>query len=403
MAGSETSLNSYTFTYKWKVSDLETRLYGPNKLSSPKFSSPSGTKPATAWMLTIFSGNEDTDRGCDTDCTPTPPPPVGEKCLSVELKRLVSGLSTLGGPPVPVALHVGGGGLRPIAQQGAGGVRPGQSYTKNDDRVWVKARLKSQSSSFENLTEFGVMSVSQGPTKLGIFKPGSSSDGDGPSAITFKCFLPLSKVQDSQSITFECEIKIRPKEPSSKSNFSLSKFIEEARQNYLFTDVTLVADGKEFEAHKVVLASQSQFFKTRFSGRWVSPSAVDTSDERVEMTDVPVVAMEAILSYVYTGKVIDIGKIAYQLLPIAEEYGVLGLRKMCEENLIQSLTSTTVINMLIHAASHNAPDLKKACIQFIVYNTAAVRQSESWGKLKKDQTHHDLWVELLENIVEITT
>ena len=36
--------------------------------------------------------------------------------------------------------------------------------------------------------------------------------------------------------------------------------MEEARQNDLFTDVTLVADGKEFKAHKVVLASQSQFF-----------------------------------------------------------------------------------------------------------------------------------------------
>ena len=69
------------------------------------------------------------------------------------------------------------------------------------------------------------------------------------------------------------------KEPlslSSKSDFDLGKRMEEARQNGLFTDVTLVADGKEF---KVVLASQSQFFKTlMFASRW-SGSAGD----KVEM------------------------------------------------------------------------------------------------------------------------
>ena len=218
--------------------------------------------------------------------------------------------------------------------------------------------------------------------------------------ITFKQYLPLFKVQDSQSIMFECEIKVSYKEPPLPNNFSLSKFMEEARQNNLFMDVTLIADGREFKAHKVILASQSQFFKSRFSGRWKSPTAGGTSDERVEMTDIPVVAMDAILSYVYTGKVADIEKIAYQLLPVAEEYGIAGLQKICEEELINSLTTNTVINTLIHATTHNAPNLKKASIEFIVSNTAAVRKSEGWGKLKKDQTHHDLWVELLESIAE---
>ena len=56
--------------------------------------------------------------------------------------------------------------------------------------------------------------------------------------------------------------------------------------------------------------------------------------------------------------------------------------------------------MLIHASTHNAPDLKKACMEFIVSNTAAVKQSEGWGKLKETQMYRDLWMELLENIAE---
>ena len=80
MAGSETSFDSYTFTYNWKINALETRLHNPIKLSSPSFSSPSGTRPATKWMLTIFKSkaiqNDDTW------------PPSCEQSLSLDLTRL---------------------------------------------------------------------------------------------------------------------------------------------------------------------------------------------------------------------------------------------------------------------------------------------------------------------------
>ena len=74
--------------------------------------------------------------------------------------------------------------------------------------------------------------------------------------------------------------------------------------------------------------------------------------------------MEAILSYMYTGKVKDIEKIAYKLLPVAEEYGLVRLWKMCEEALARSLKSSTAIITLMYASAHNASDLKKACMEF---------------------------------------
>ena len=42
----------------------------------------------------------------------------------------------------------------------------------------------------------------------------------------------------------------------------------------------------------------------------------------------------AVLYNMYTGKVANIEKITQQLLPVAEEYGVVDLQKMCEEDLI---------------------------------------------------------------------
>ena len=153
----------------------------------------------------------------------------------------------------------------------------------------------------------------QRPMKVSLQSKKFRNIGEHDSNVVF-FYQPLetSKVRGSESVIFKCEIKVwlldKPvhvgKDPSPlsapstmKSDFNLGVHMEEARQNGLFTDVTLVADGKEFKAHKVVLASRSQFFKTRFANRWSSPLAIPR--DRVEMTDIPAVIMEAILSYMH--------------------------------------------------------------------------------------------------------
>ena len=399
----ETSFNSYTFTYNWRIDDLVTKLSKslPSAFGSDFFSSPSGARPSTIWKLTVYTDEDVADTLEDT-----PPSTPGEQSLSATLKRLpyqptpVNSAATvnyLGSAP-GLQLRQLGGGLQ-VGQHVSTSTTSRATHSDDSKTVWVEAILRLQSSNFDDLTEFKPTSFSQGPAELS-----ASSANSGTNVMTFKHCLPLVKVQDAQHIVVECEIKVSseaPPPPTDESNFSLSRFMEEACQNNLFTDVTLVADGKEYKAHKVVLAAQSQFFSSRFSERWVSPKADGSSgDERVNLTDVPAVIMEAMLAYMYSGKIKDIGSVAHQLLPVAEEYGLVRLRQLCEKELIESLTSKTVINMLIYAVDHNAPNLKKTCIEFIVHNAAAVKRSEGWDKLQADQTHHDVWVELLENIVE---
>ena len=197
-------------------------------------------------------------------------------------------------------------------------------------------------------------------------------------SIHFSDFFSLSShgLQSSECLIIDCEIKVwqlgYPKHKELISleltlpEFDLSKVMDEARQSDLFTDVTLVvADGKEFKAHKAVLASQSPFFKTRFEDRW--SEGQENISTRVEMPDVPDVVMDTILSYLYTSKAtnsknIIIRNIAFQVLPTAEEYGIEGLQKMCEEALAETVTDENVVDILLHAETYNARDLRKACM-----------------------------------------
>ena len=207
----------------------------------------------------------------------------------------------------------------------------------------------------------------------------------------FSDFFSLSSqgLQSSECVIIDCEIKVslwqlgypKHKEPISLKvtlpEFSLSKVMDDARRSDLFTDVTLVvADGKEFKAHKAVLASQSPFFKARFEDRW-SQEGQEKVSTRVEMPDVPDIVMDTVLLYLYMGKATNsnIKNIAFQVLPTAEEYGIEGLQKMCEEALAETVfewirTLSTSLFTLKHTMLAMGFEARKACMNYIVSNSS---------------------------------
>ena len=117
------------------------------------------------------------------------------------------------------------------------------------------------------------------------------------------------------------------------------------------------------------------------------------------MLDVPVDTMDVILTYMYTGKVQDIDKAAFTLLPKANEYQLEGLKMKCEETLSKTLTAQTAIDVLLLADTHNANNLKQSCLAFIAANVSDVKKN-SPGKELKAEGNRDLWTEVLEHIVE---
>ena len=152
MAGSgEASFNSYTFTYKWIFDDLVTRLHNSSKLSSPMFRSPSRAEPTTEWMLTVYNG--------DNTLAKTPPRAPSQLSSSPLPSLSDPNCTNMAADWSPVRSH--------------------RLYNLDQDpilrimvHVWVEARLKTQPSNFDDLTEFEATATSQGPVKLCLPRPG---------------------------------------------------------------------------------------------------------------------------------------------------------------------------------------------------------------------------------------
>ena len=136
---------------------------------------------------------------------------------------------------------------------------------------------------------------------------------------------------------------------------NISSAFRDLKEEKDFSDVTLVCADQQVEAHKVILAASSPFFKkvlrkTQHSHPMIYMKGVKFSD------------LEAVLSFVYHGEVNMYEADLNNFLALAEELGVKGLtcgKNISEGNynpLQQSSSShQSPFNSILQARSNNQP------------------------------------------------
>ena len=84
-----------------------------------------------------------------------------------------------------------------------------------------------------------------------------------------------------------------------------------------FSDVTLCAGGREFQAHKAILATRSPVFSAMFKS-----NMEESRLGRVEIPDIHPDVFQEMLKFVYTGNTPQLHGMAEELLAAADKVGV---------------------------------------------------------------------------------
>uniref|UniRef100_H2XXQ3 BTB domain-containing protein n=3 Tax=Ciona intestinalis TaxID=7719 RepID=H2XXQ3_CIOIN len=71
------------------------------------------------------------------------------------------------------------------------------------------------------------------------------------------------------------------------------------RNNREYCDVTLVAEGQKFPAHRAILAASSKYFHTMFSSQMK-----EKFEKEIRIKEVTKVAMKQVIAFIYTNKVL---------------------------------------------------------------------------------------------------
>lgn len=82
----------------------------------------------------------------------------------------------------------------------------------------------------------------------------------------------------------------------------------------LLSDVSLLADGQEYKAHKAILAARSPVFGAMFEHEME-----ERKNGRVEIPDVDSDVFREMLQFIYTGKTNKLDQMAAELLAAADK------------------------------------------------------------------------------------
>ncbi|PSN51079.1 hypothetical protein C0J52_01507 [Blattella germanica] len=130
------------------------------------------------------------------------------------------------------------------------------------------------------------------------------------------------------------------------------------REEGRFCDVTLYVEGKQFRAHRNVLASCSPYFDSVLKMHRTVKEHLTVTCQNSEI-------FQCLLNYMYTGTVVIDKNNVTELLRLANHFLVSKLKSYCAEYLDRYLDISNCLSVKEMAEKYNMPALLKAATLFV--------------------------------------
>uniref|UniRef100_A0A670HSB9 Ankyrin repeat and BTB/POZ domain-containing protein 2 n=1 Tax=Podarcis muralis TaxID=64176 RepID=A0A670HSB9_PODMU len=144
------------------------------------------------------------------------------------------------------------------------------------------------------------------------------------------------------------------------------------------SDVTFLVEGKLFYAHKVLLVTASNRFKTLMTNKTEQDSQ---GSKTVEISDMKYNIFKMLMQYLYYGGTesmeIPTADIL-ELLSAASLFQLDGLQRHCEILCAQTISTESCVNIYKYAKIHSAQELVCFCEGFFLKHMSALLDQEVW-------------------------
>ncbi len=215
------------------------------------------------------------------------------------------------------------------------------------------------------------------------------------------------------SLTVCCEIEYVTKEESlSNKDITCTQPINridqmatpleqlfEEYEDMPFSDVTLSVHGRNFQAHKCILASSSKVFEAMFK----HPTKEKMTNQ-VVIEDIQPEVFHQLLRFIYTGRLTSatMETMAARLFAAADKYLLDQLKSECESHLRRQMSADNCLELLLlNDQIHPAEDLKQSAVDFFRRYPSEVMATDGWKKARQEHPNHRFWVlfvEIMENV-----
>ncbi|XP_044584818.1 speckle-type POZ protein B-like isoform X2 [Cotesia glomerata] len=178
-------------------------------------------------------------------------------------------------------------------------------------------------------------------------------------------------------IPITCEIFWRSKINRNLNN-NLYHEVQKFYNSEELSDVTIIVGKVKIPAHKVVLAAHSEVFS-----KMLQSEMKEAKEGEINIEDLDPEIILEMLHYCYKGetKASQDTEVALQMLEVADIYQIFKLKIICESTLMDNMSTDNVLNIIDAADDHNAEDLRRSAITFIVAHSKKVLASSKFQQL----------------------
>jgi hypothetical protein len=180
-----------------------------------------------------------------------------------------------------------------------------------------------------------------------------------------------------------------PQEPIPPSSFAsdmLSYLNNKEHADIIFT----LSDESQVHAHKIVLTSRSDYFRTIFESNFR-----ESDQTHISMKDIDRSTFLELLRFMYTNDVSDIGDQVVDILIASGRFLLDDLKKKIERQLEDQLDMENTVQLLILSESAHTPKLRKASINNLVDHLLDLKDSPTLKDLGKNSPNTIKHIEFL--------
>lgn len=158
----------------------------------------------------------------------------------------------------------------------------------------------------------------------------------------------------------------------------------------IFTDFKIqTKDGKVLNVHKSILAARSKVFKSMLCS-----DMKEIKESAMEVSDLDFTTMKEVLRFIYCNEVENLDEIASDLIYAAEKYDLDGLKKICIDSMIKTLSVENVIQALVIAECvSESRKLFEKCLDLIKSNYQVIIKTKQWKEMEhglSSKVQHEL-------------
>eukprot|EP00003_Mantamonas_plastica_P025432 TRINITY_DN4995_c0_g1_i3.p1 TRINITY_DN4995_c0_g1~~TRINITY_DN4995_c0_g1_i3.p1 ORF type:complete len:441 (-),score=136.18 TRINITY_DN4995_c0_g1_i3:556-1878(-) len=148
------------------------------------------------------------------------------------------------------------------------------------------------------------------------------------------------------------------------------------------TDVTLVVDGKQIKAHRLILSLGSEYFESMFSSEFL-----EANQDEIVIHETQYDAFMVVMEYIYGNEFVEIPpELAMDVFSASNQFLVGGLQYRVEDLLISAFDIHNCSLILQHCFD-TSPRLKSECLEFMFRRFDTVTCTENF--LDLDQKFKD--------------